>query len=60
MIAKVDGGIGNQFFIYAAAYELAKQLDAEIWLYLNEPVKSKASLYVIRDYALDNYSIKYD
>ena len=58
VIAKLDGGLGNQFFIYTAAYELAQKLDAEIWLYLNIPL-NWPEYFVVRDYALDYYSVKY-
>ena len=57
-MVKIQHGQGNQFYFYAAAYSRAKELNAQLWLYLGEANDHPDHYY--KEYRLHHYSIKYD
>ena len=52
IIVRLQGGIGNQLFQYAAAYALARRLDCPLAMDLSVYAKEK-----VRRYALDRFNI---
>lgn len=55
IIIKISDGFGNQMFMYAAAYVLAKRLDAKLMLDISYLDTSR-----LREYELDKLNIVYD
>ncbi len=55
IITKISDGFGNQMFMYATAYALAKRLDAELMLDI-----SYLDTNTFREYELDKLNIVYD
>lgn len=60
VIATIEGGTGNQLFMYAAAYSLAKRLGAELWIKHQDNVIATTTNSAHRPYALSHFSIKFD
>lgn len=59
VIAFTMAGLGNQFFVYAAAYNLAKRLKAQLWL-TEWDKGSKKGDGLARNFALHQYNIDAD
>lgn len=53
IIARIKGGLGNQFFVYATAYALSKKFDTDLLL---DPHIYLTS-YKLRDYSLTKFNI---
>lgn len=53
-------GIGNQLFHYAAAYSLAKQLDAQLWIMPKKTKGNKPFSVTDRNFMLHKFNINYD
>ena len=60
VITHIKAGLGNQFFKYAAGYSLAKRLNAELWLIINNEAKIRNFTPTERPFLLDLFNIEYD
>jgi len=60
VVSKIHGvGLGNQFFMYSAAYALAQRLDADLLVVHNEPPAERTFDPSERVYLLDLFNIQY-
>lgn len=60
VILKINFGLGNQLFLYAAGYALSRRLDAQLWMLFNEDTTKNVFIAQERSYSLDFFDVKYD